>query len=91
MRVKVRPALLSFSLARRRAQLKNPSMFPPGTRVQFRTTIGTCLGTVIAMLDDCIDGDHVHRVKPDDGAFGVMLLLGRSMESVEDVPFVVTT
>ena len=62
-------------------------MFPPGTRARFFTTFGTDLGTVEAVLDEAIDGDHVHRVKTDDGP--VMLLLGRSLSSLEDVPFVV--
>lgn len=65
-------------------------MFPAGTRVRFFTALGPMLGTVVAVLDDSIQGDHVHRVKPDDGAFDVMLLLGRSLHPSEaDEPFVV--
>lgn len=77
------------SFVRRTAQADTFLMFPPGTRVRFHAAHGTCLGTVMAVLDEAIEGDHVHRIKPDDGEFGVMLLLGRSMESIEDAPFVV--
>jgi hypothetical protein len=63
-------------------------MFPPGTRVRFYTTSGECFGTVEAVLDEAIDGDHVRRVRPDDGP--VMLLMGRSLEGVDaDAPIVV--
>ncbi|MFO0806009.1 MAG: hypothetical protein U0791_23130 [Gemmataceae bacterium] len=64
-------------------------MFPAGTRVRFFTVFGPRLGTVVEVLDDSIDGDHVHRVQPDDVAFGVMLLLGRSLSIPDGEPFIV--
>jgi hypothetical protein len=59
-------------------------MFPTGSRVRFLTLLGECLGTVDAVLDEAIEGDHVHRVRPDDGAFPTLLLLGRSLRPEED-------
>ena len=65
-------------------------MFPAGSRVRFFTVLGPMLGTVLDALDESIQGDHVHRVQPDDGDLGVMLLLGRSLHPAEaDEPFVV--
>ena len=66
-------------------------MFPPGTRVIFRTILGDEFGTVVAVLEEAVDGDHVHRVRPDNGAFPALLLLGRSLrdENEADAPLLV--
>ena len=64
-------------------------MFSVGTRVRFYTASGPRLGIVAEVLSESIDGDHVHRVQPDDG-LPVMLLLGRSLHPAEaDAPFIV--
>lgn len=63
-------------------------MFSTGGRVRFFTTHGPHLGTVLEVLEEAIDGDHVHRVQPDDG-FPVMLLLGRSLSVPDGEPFIV--
>ena len=39
-------------------------MFPSGTRVRFYTTLGVSFGTVEAVLDESIDGDHVQEPEP---------------------------
>ena len=62
------------------------TMFHADTRVR----LFTALGPMLAVLHESIQGDYVHRVKPDDGDFGVMLLLGRSLYPAEvDQPIIV--
>jgi hypothetical protein len=63
------------------------TMFPPGTRVRFRTALGDLFGTV-----ESVQENDVHLVRTDDGVYPTLLLLGRSLFLVTDeadVPFVV--
>lgn len=65
-------------------------MFPPGTRVRFCSTLGEQCSTVDAVLDDHIEGDYIHRVKPDGAGLPLMLLLGRQLRPEDDaVPIIV--
>ena len=49
----------------------------PGDRVTFGATLGDLAGTV-----EALHGDDVYTVRPDDGEFPRMLLLGRALRAV---------
>lgn len=61
-------------------------IFAPGDRVGFRTVAGDMLGTV----DGCHE-DDVYSVRPDDGEFPLMALLGRHLQPIADEPLVVVS
>jgi hypothetical protein len=65
--------------------MESEAMFPPGSRVRFRTCLGEMLGTV-----ERVHEYDVHSVRPDD-AIPSLLLPGWKLQGVEesDEPFVV--
>ena len=59
-------------------------IFQPGDQVSFRTVAGEMLGTV-----EDLHEDDVYAVRPDDGDFPRLVLLGRSMHPLFDIPLIV--
>ena len=59
------------------------SNFLPGDRVTFPTVAGEMLGTVETPHED-----DVYTVRPDDGNFPRLVLLGRSMRPLVEEPVI---